>query len=810
MNNDLDNWLSFMKRTNKRKYNDDDLVNELRLMALTNLEESILKSKLRGRQLTYFLTTIEETFSHSKLVFGVQDEEFGLTLNAFVYILIEIIQEIKDEIYLNGKKFDARMFFSNKKKGLFNGTKNKRSKVMPINLELVDESQVEDNSETETTDDEYNEDENEDEDEDKDKDEDEDEDEENNEYDETIKDMLETTDLIFVGNKKKIQKPNNNVNKEFLRELKESNNKSNSVENIMEYFNNLDKEVKSSMITKLKDINNSVDANKPLLFHILNLPLNTEIKKELLNKASALNSNFGDNSKLRNWFDNFMKLPLGQYKGININSMKPKKVYNFLTKLKTKMDSVVYGHDDAKKQIVQIMAQKVRNPNCKGSVVGIFGVPGNGKTSLVKDGIAKAMKKPFVFISLGGAQDSSFLDGHSYTYEGSIFGRIAQGLIESKCMDPIFYFDELDKVSGTRKGEEIINMLIHLIDPVQNCHFRDKYFHGIDLDLSKATFIFSFNDISNVNYILLDRITTIHTKHLLIPQKLHIVNNYMLPNILSDLGISEQITISDDIVLDIINNYTNEGGVRKLKKHLYELCREINVLNLTNNTINNENIEFPYELSENVYKTIFEDKHKFVPEVVHKVDHVGMVNGLWANSLGNGGVLPIESIMIPSKTCMEIKATGSLQKVIKESIEVALSVAWNFIPEDLQKEWMERWKQYPESFHIHCPDGAVSKDGPSAGAAMGLTFYSRLINRKVKHTVAMTGEMNLRGEVTKIGGLEEKLTGAKRAGAKLVLIPKENEEDLISIKKRNSELINSDFKVISIDHFSQVIKYALI
>lgn len=780
MNNDLDEWVSFMKKTHKRKnYDSDELINELKLMAINNLEESILKSKLKGRQLTYFLSSVEDTFSGSKLVFDDKDKEFSLTLNAFLYIIVQIINEVKNEAYSQGKHFDVLKYFTQMKKSLFSENPSKRSKILPINFDLINDIPVEEDSDPETTDDEYN--------------------EGDTEIDNSDDELVVKGDNIL-----------KKINNDFYNELKQTHSKNNSVDNIMEYFSNLDTNVKSDMINKLKSINNCVDNNKPLLFHILNLPLSDEVKKSLITKAASLEKKFGDNSKLRDWFDNFMKLPIGQYKGVNINSMKPKKINKFLNKLKDNMDSAVYGHDEAKKQIIQIMAQKIRNPNCKGSVVGIYGVPGNGKTSLVKDGIAKAMKKPFVFISLGGAQDSTFLDGHSYTYEGSVFGRIAQGLIESKCMDPIFYFDELDKVSGTRKGEEIINMLIHLIDPVQNCHFRDKYFHGIDLDLSKATFIFSFNDISNVNYILLDRITTINTKHLLIPQKLHIVNNYMLPGILSDLGIKNQITISDEIILDIINNYTNEGGVRRLKKHLYELCREINVLNLTHNTINDEYIEFPYQLTFNVYNTIFEDKRKYIPEVIHKYDHVGMVNGLWANSLGNGGVLPIESIMIPSKTCMEIKATGSLQSVIKESIEVALSVAWNFIPKELQTKWMEKWKKYPESFHIHCPDGAIPKDGPSAGAAMGLTFYSRLMDRKVKHTVAMTGEMNLRGEVTKIGGLEEKLTGAKRAGATLVLIPKENEEDLILIKKRSNNLICDNFRVIPINHFSQVIENALV
>jgi ATP-dependent Lon protease len=185
-----------------------------------------------------------------------------------------------------------------------------------------------------------------------------------------------------------------------------------------------------------------------------------------------------------------MKLPFGEYKGLELTSIKSKDVSKFLNNLTDLMDSAVYGHDNAKKQIVNLMAQQIRNPSCQGSVIALYGPPGTGKTELIKKGIAKAMDKPFIFISLGGAQDSSFLDGHSFTYEGSIYGRIAQALIDAKCMNPIIYFDELDKVSEGHKGDEIINLLIHLIDPVQNKLFRDKYFYDIDLDLSKVTFIF--------------------------------------------------------------------------------------------------------------------------------------------------------------------------------------------------------------------------------------------------------------------------------------------------------------------------------
>jgi len=187
-----------------------------------------------------------------------------------------------------------------------------------------------------------------------------------------------------------------------------------------------------------------------------------------------------------------------------------------------------------------------------------------------------------------------------------------------------------------------------------------------------------------------------------------------------------------------------------------------------------------------------------------------MVNGLWANSMGCGGVLPIESVLIPGKEKMEYKATGMLGKVIKESIEVALSVAWNILPDDMKDVWMERWKTKPECFHLHCPDGSTDKDGPSAGAAMTLAFYSRMTNRKVRHNVAMTGEINLRGEVTAIGGLDEKLNAAKRGGAIIALIPRENADSLVSVVKNNPSLIDDDFRVEMVDTIFDVIRMALL
>jgi ATP-dependent Lon protease len=290
--------------------------------------------------------------------------------------------------------------------------------------------------------------------------------------------------------------------------------------------------------------------------------------------------------------------------------------------------------------------------------------------------------------------------------------------------------------------------------------------------------------------------------------KLNIASNYLIPSICKDVGIT--LNISNDIISKIINNYTNEGGVRKLKEKLYKIFRELNHAKLTKTKIANISIKDNMMFNEVLFDELFKNNPKYIHLTIHKEDNIGMVNGLWANSLGQGGVLPIESVLIPAKKSMTIKATGSLGEVIKESIEVALSVAWNILDEGLKMYWMNKWNDTPECFHIHCPDGSTGKEGPSAGAAMTLAFYSRLTNRKINHTIAMTGEINLRGEVTEIGGLDEKLNAAKRAGALLVLIPKNNLIDFNNVIKYNPTLIDDNFKVITVENINEVINYALL
>ncbi len=602
------------------------------------------------------------------------------------------------------------------------------------------------------------------------------------------------------------------IKEEFVKETTEifKNNKNlDGRERIVKYFNDLKDKQKNIELGKIKEINNYNNNDKPLFFKIINYPLDVGQRNHILNTYSSLLKNTDE--KLQTWFDSLIKIPFGEYKGISLTTIKTKKVKTFLNKLKTNMDNAVYGHDDAKRHIIQMMGQQIRNPNSKGNILGIWGPPGNGKTSLIKEGIAKAMDKPFIFISLGGATDASFLEGHNYTYEGSIYGRIVDGLITSKCMDPIFYFDELDKISSTDKGEEISNILIHLTDPVQNTQFRDKYFHGIDIDLSRATFIFSFNNPSNINHILLDRITTVETKYLLHSQKLHIVEKYLLPEIIKDVGLNkEDIIIDNDCITNLINKYTNEGGVRKLKSLLYNIIREVNIANMTKTKINNKDFKFPFTISLEDIKLFLKNKHEIVPEIIHTENKCGVINGMYATNNGNGGILPIELSWCPSNNPFEMKTTGNLQLVIKESTSVASTVAFNCINKDKQDELLISLKEKPRGIHIHCPDGSVPKDGPSAGVALTIAIYSLLNDKKIKNDIAITGEINLQGNVTAIGGLESKLEGAKKAGIKLALYPKENEKDIIKIKERNPTLIDDNLKVIPINNIHEALKYALV
>ena len=465
-----------------------------------------------------------------------------------------------------------------------------------------------------------------------------------------------------------------------------------------------------------------------------------------------------------------------------------KKVENTLAEVLDVLDSSIYAHKHAKNQIMKIIGQWM-NGEQSGYCFGFEGSPGVGKTSLAKKGLANCLKnadgssRPFSFIALGGSCNGSTLEGHGYTYMNSTWGKIVDILMDSKCMNPIIYIDELDKVSKTETGREIIGIFTHLIDQTQNDTFQDKYFSGINIDLSKALFIFSYNDPDQIDRILLDRIHRIKFENLTLDDKMVVVKKYILPEINKKMGFDNIVEISDKMIEYIIEKYTMEPGVRKLKELLFDLFGEIN-LDILQNATDGE-IELPIIITEDNLENKYLTKYnKIIERSIHKAPEVGMINGLWANSLGRGGVIPIQTLLYPSSSFLELRLTGLQGDVMKESMNVAKTLAWNLTPNDIKTELLTKFNETKcQGLHIHCPDGAISKDGPSAGAAITAAIYSIFNNKHIHNDLAITGEINLQGEVTAIGGLDIKLSGGIRAGIKTFLYPESNHRDFLEWKK---------------------------
>ena len=484
----------------------------------------------------------------------------------------------------------------------------------------------------------------------------------------------------------------------------------------------------------------------------------------------------------------------------------------YLTGVDTILDNAVYHQVEAKTQIKRVIAQWI-NGNMEGYCFGFEGPPGTGKTSLAKKGISKCLRdengdeRPFSFIALGGSSNGSTLEGHSYTYVGSTWGRIVDVLMDTKCMNPIIFIDELDKVSKTENGKEIIGILTHLTDSSQNSAYHDKYFSGIDIDLSKALIIFSYNDYSAIDPILADRIHRVKFTKLSRSEKIHIVNNYLLPELLQTVGISrENILFSKKTLEFIIETYTHEPGVRKLKERVFEILREINLRYLMYGT---EEIKFPFEITNEVVEEIFEGKPKYSIKKITNCPRVGLVNGLYATSSGMGGITIIEAFRTPSEGKLTLELTGQQGDVMKESMKVSKTVAWNLIPKEIKKSIYKEMKESGNfGIHLHCPEGATPKDGPSAGGAITLSIISLLTGIPVNNEIALTGEIDLNGSIHTIGGLESKIDGAKNAGVKLILYPDHNQEDIELIRKKNPGLLK-DIEIRPIENIWQILKICL-
>jgi len=478
---------------------------------------------------------------------------------------------------------------------------------------------------------------------------------------------------------------------------------------------------------------------------------------------------------------------------------------NDLTKIVSILDESIYGHESAKNQILKIIGQWM-NGEQTGYCFGFEGSPGVGKTSLAKRGLANCLKdengspRPFAFIALGGSCNGSTLEGHSYTYVNSTWGRIVDILMDAKCLNPIIYIDELDKVSKTEHGKEIIGILMHLIDTTQNSGFQDKYFSGIDVDLSKALFVFSYNDASQIDSILLDRIHRIKFENLSLDEKIVITRKYILPETNRKMGLDGCVELSDDVISHIIETYTLESGVRKLKEVLFDLYGEVNIELLKCDNANTT--ELPISITIESLETKYLAKyHKIRETKIHAAPQIGVINGLWANSLGRGGIIPIQAVYFPTNTFLELRLTGMQGDVMKESMNVAKSLAWSLLTESERAACLDRFEKTKEQgIHIHCPDGATPKDGPSAGAAITSAIYSILSGKYIKNDIAMTGEINLQGNITEIGGLEQKILGGIRAGVKTFLYPESNkpEFDKFMQKYDNNHILKGiGFKPVS-------------
>ena len=367
------------------------------------------------------------------------------------------------------------------------------------------------------------------------------------------------------------------------------------------YFHKLESDKKEKLLEEIKKVNEINDLHMPLKFKILDsdMDLNTKaIAIRNIEKLSEMDVSTGEYSKMDTWINGLISVPFNKYVSLpvtNENTIDEKR--EFILNTKKILDISIYGHIDAKTHILQVIGKWIKNPLSQGNVLALQGPMGNGKTTLVKEGISKAIGRPFHFIALGGQSDSSLFEGHSYTYEGSHWGRILDIIMQSKCMNPVIYFDELDKVSDTHKGEEIIHMLTHLTDPSQNSLFQDNYYPGINIDLSKVLFIFSFNDESKINRILKDRMYVINTKGFNTKEKIKICREYVIPELYETyLFKQDEITINDEILEYIIDKFTNkEEGIRNLKRCIEGIIAKINIYYLTGD---NSDIDLNFKIKD--------------------------------------------------------------------------------------------------------------------------------------------------------------------------------------------------------------------
>jgi ATP-dependent Lon protease len=417
---------------------------------------------------------------------------------------------------------------------------------------------------------------------------------------------------------KKSKDKKSTINIKRLRKLLKEKN----ISNDFTHFKKMEIDEQRKILKNLVEMNKSMEIDMPYRLKLISSDIDPKIKSVAMKKVNMLNMMdpcSGEYYKNKLWVDTFMSIPFGKHNSLPVKyDDGVDKCRDFMENAKETLDNAVYGLNDAKMQIMQMLGGWISNPNAVGTAIAIHGPMGTGKTTLVKEGISKILNRPFAFIPLGGATDSSFLEGHSYTYEGSVWGKIVDVLIHSKCMNPVFYFDELDKISNTPKGEEITGILTHLTDTTQNSQFHDKYFSNLDFDVSKALFIFSYNHEEKVNPILKDRMYRIETKGYEKKDKKVIANKYLIPSIMKNINFKkDEIMIEDEVIEHICDKYTgDEMGVRNLKRCLEIIYGKLNLFRLMKSDsklFDGEvvlKVEFPFTVTTKIVDQLIKEKEK--------------------------------------------------------------------------------------------------------------------------------------------------------------------------------------------------------
>lgn len=491
------------------------------------------------------------------------------------------------------------------------------------------------------------------------------------------------------------------------------------------------------------------------------------------------------------------------------------------TTYKTLCDNV-YGHNNCKDALVEMLGKWLTNPHSSGKAIGLIGPPGVGKTLIAKE-LGNALNMPCVKINLGGMSDGAILSGHSITYSGAVPGLIVKKMIEAGKSRCIIVFDELDKTSFHHGRNEIFDILIHLIDSTTK-EFYDNFFQDIAFTKEKVIFFFLFNDKSKIDPILLDRMETIEVGAYSTEDKINIVNDHLINKIKNDIGLTNMnIAINDEDIIYLIENFTYEAGVRDIERKIDKLLLKLNkdrifetgpfCPTLQNKIKNkkNTNIANITNITNIVISKDLIDKYLEKPNILIKqigiISEVGVINGLYATSV-NGGILQILMYkrFAGNNDKFLLKLTGQQGNVMKESVEFAFTIALNMLNNDIVTDFFDKYRY---GLHIHLAD-ACKKDGPSAGGAFTICFLSIILNKRIKNTIGLTGEIDKNGDLSAIGGLNYKLPGAKKAGVKLVFVPMENEKDIEKIMKTQKTLFDDNFKYMLVSNIKQVMDMALI